>query len=101
VDNPTGIESVSDDHAMALGELRGHGGPGAAGATVAGPLVHHATEGGTKPLPVRNLPDDVKTSAGKAPGKNQPTSQEAALNSGKIKDEEISTDHNQLGEIAA
>lgn len=53
-ENPSGIESVSEEHALHLGELRGFGGPGAAGATVAGPAVHVATEGGTKPLPVRN-----------------------------------------------
>lgn len=53
-DNPSGIVAVSEEHALHLGELRGHGGPGAAGATVAGPAVHVATEGGTKPLPVRN-----------------------------------------------
>lgn len=51
-DNPSGIESVSEEHAMAVGQLRGYGGPGAAGATVAGPVVHVATEGGTKPLPI-------------------------------------------------
>lgn len=52
-DNPSGITAVSDEHAMRLGEARGDGGPGAAGATVAGPAVHVATEGGSKPLPVR------------------------------------------------
>lgn len=51
-ENPSGIEAVSDEHAMKLGQLRGFGGPGAAGATVAGPAVHVATEGGTKPLPI-------------------------------------------------
>ncbi|HEV7424547.1 MAG TPA: hypothetical protein VGO21_05185 [Candidatus Paceibacterota bacterium] len=51
-ENPSGIEAVSEEHAMHVGQLRGFGGPGAAGATVAGPVVHVATEGGTKPLPI-------------------------------------------------
>jgi len=51
-ENPSGIEAVSDEHAMKIGQLRGDGGPGAAGCTVAGPVVHAATEGGTKPLPI-------------------------------------------------
>lgn len=51
-DNPSGIEAVSEEHAMHVGQLRGFGGAGADGATVAGPVVHVATEGGTKPLPI-------------------------------------------------
>lgn len=51
-ENPSGIESVSDEHAEKIGQLRGFGGPGADGCTVAGPVVHVATEGGTKPLPL-------------------------------------------------
>lgn len=50
-ENPSGITAVSEETARAAGQLRGFGGPGAAGATVAGPIVHAATEGGTKPLP--------------------------------------------------
>lgn len=94
-ENPSGIEKVSDEHAMHLGTLQGNGGPGAAGCVVAGPVVHIATKGGTKPLPVRGgLPEGVKTSAGKKPGKHQKTSQEAALKSGEA-EEEPSTDHNE------
>jgi hypothetical protein len=82
-DKPHGIEKVSDEHAEFLGQLRGFGGPGAAGATVAGPAVHVATEGGTKPLPVRDLPEGVETSGGAEPDiEDQPTSQAGALESG-------------------
>jgi hypothetical protein len=82
-DRPHGIESVSEEHAIHIGGLRGFGGPGAAGATVAGPAVHVATEGGTKPLPVKDLPEDVETSGGAEPRKDDLTSQTAALKSGK------------------
>jgi len=51
-ENPSGIEAVSEEHAERIGQLRGFGGPGADGCTVAGPVVHVATEGGTKPLPL-------------------------------------------------
>lgn len=82
-DNPSGIEAVSEDHARHLGGLQGFGGPGAAGAVVAGPEVHVATEGGTKPLPVKDLPEGVTTSGGAEPKvKDQPTSQAGALESG-------------------
>jgi hypothetical protein len=82
-DKPHGIEKVSDEHAEFIGGLRGFGGPGAAGATVAGPVHFVATEGGTKPLPVKDLPEDVKTSGGAEPDtEDQPTSQPAALESG-------------------
>lgn len=82
-DNPSGIEAVSEEHAMHLGGLSGFGGPGAAGAVVAGPEIHVATEGGKKPLPVKNLPEGVTTSGGAEPKpKDQPTSQAAALGSG-------------------
>lgn len=84
-DNPSGIEAVSEEHAQHLGTLVGYGGPGAAGATVAGPIVHVATEGGTKPLPVANLPEDVETSAG-GDASDQETSQATALKSGDPKD---------------
>lgn len=82
-ETPHGIEAVSEEHAEFLGQLRGFGGPGAAGATVAGPAVHVATEGGTKPLPVKDLPEDVETSGGAEPSEDDPTSQAAALKSGK------------------
>lgn len=82
-ENPSGIEAVSDKHAQHLGTLSGFGGPGAAGAVVAGPEIHVATEGGTKPLPVKDLPEGVTTSGGASPkAKDQPTSQAAALESG-------------------
>jgi hypothetical protein len=81
-ENPSGIEAVSEEHARHLGGLTGFGGPGAAGATVAGPVVHVATEGGTKPLPVANLPEDVETSGG-GDASDQETSQAAALKSGE------------------
>src|SRR5437763_14707303 len=84
-DNPSGIEKVSDEHAQHLGGLVGFGGPGAAGAVVSGAAVHVATEGGTKPLPVANLPEDVETSGG-ADASRQATSQAAALGSGAAKD---------------
>lgn len=87
-ENPHGIESVSEEHAQHLGTLVGHGGPGAAGATVAGPAVHVATEGGTKPLPVRDLPEDVETTGGAEPNKDDLTSQDAALKSGKESNEQ-------------
>jgi hypothetical protein len=82
-ENPHGIEKVSDAHAQFLGGLRGFGGPGAAGAVVAGPEVHVATEGGTKPLPVADMPEGVKTSGGALPdAEDQPTSQVGATASG-------------------
>lgn len=99
--NPSGIISVTDEHAMHLGSLQGHGGPGAAGCVVAGPVVHVATEGGTKPLPVKNLPEGVETSGGVEPDTDdQPTSQAGALISGKHDDvEETAEEHNtQLAE---
>lgn len=82
-ESPHGIESVSEEHAEFLGARVGFGGPGAAGATVAGPAVHVATEGGTKPLPVKDLPEDVETSGGAEPSEDDLTSQAAALKSGK------------------
>jgi hypothetical protein len=81
-ENPAGIESVSEEHAEQLGKLVGNGGPGAAGCTVAGPVIFHATEGGTKPLPDHNLPEDVELEGGAAAGDDQPTSQQAAALSG-------------------
>src|SRR4051794_38763222 len=87
-ENPHGIESVSEEHAQFLGSRVGFGGPGAAGATVAGPAVHVATEGGTKPLPVKDLPEDVETSGGAEPNEDDLTSQAAALKSGKESDEQ-------------
>lgn len=86
-ERPHGIESVSEEHAEFLGSRVGFGGPGAAGATVAGAAVHVATEGGTKPLPVRNLPEDVETSGGAEPSEDDLTSQAAALRSGKESDD--------------
>lgn len=95
-ENPSGIEKVSDEYAQHLGGLQGFGGPGAAGAVVAGPAIHVATEGGTKPLPRKGHDEDVKTSAGKKPGKHQKTSQEAALKSGvDDSEEESNEEHNQ------
>lgn len=55
-DNPSGIEAVSEDAAKKFGQSRDTGGPGAAGATVGGPIAHVATDGGTKPLPVDDPP---------------------------------------------
>lgn len=52
-ENPSGIEKVSKETAIQFGELRDTGGPGAGGATVAGALGHHITEGGTKPIPTK------------------------------------------------
>lgn len=94
--NPSGIEEVSDEFAQHVGGLQGNGGPGAAGCVVAGPIVHVATKGGTKPLPVKDLPEDVKTSGGKQPSaKQQPTSQVGALASGKHNDDaEQAEEHN-------
>jgi hypothetical protein len=101
-ENPSGIEKVSEDHAAHLGTLRGFGGPGAAGATVAGPIVHVATSGGTKPLPDKSFNEEEheEPSGGAEPGDDQPTSQKAALESGEpSKAEEESTDeHNQQAE---
>jgi hypothetical protein len=91
-ENPSGIESVSDTHAQHLGTLVGNGGPGAAGATVAGPVIHVATEGGTVPLPVKDHPEDVETSA--SADHNNDTSQAAALESGAAP-EQMPTEHNQ------
>ena len=81
-DNPAGIEAVSEEYAMQLGSLVGYGGPGAAGCTVAGPAVWIATEGGIKPLPVANAPEDVEPCEG-ADTSEQETSQAAALVSGE------------------
>lgn len=67
-DNPSGVEAVSEDAAKAFGKSRDTGGPGAAGATVAGPIGHVATEGGEKPLPVDEPPanpEDEKKEEGK------------------------------------
>lgn len=50
-ENPAGVEQVDPEHAKALGNFRGAGGPGAAGATVLGGVGFAATEGGSKPLP--------------------------------------------------
>jgi hypothetical protein len=67
-ENPSGIESVSEEHAKHIGGLRGYGGPGAAGATVGGPEAFVATEGGTIPLPhdgmIEAPPDEELPPAG-------------------------------------
>lgn len=76
-ENPSGIEAVSDKHAEHFGQRQDTGGPGAAGATVSGAIGHVATEGGTKPLPVPNMPEGVETEGG-ADASDQPTSQAAA-----------------------
>lgn len=98
-ENPSGIEKVSEEHATHLGTLRGFAGPGAAGATVAGPVVHVATEGGTRPLPDRTFNEDEheEPSGGAEPGDDQPTSQKAALESGEPSkaEEEATGEHNE------
>jgi hypothetical protein len=100
-ENPHGIEKVSDEHARQLGEFRGFGGPGAAGATVAGAAVHVATEGGKKPLPVSSLPEGVKTSGGAIPkAKDQPTSQVGAAESGLEDNEDNKHEAKEKGEAA-
>lgn len=81
--NPSGIEAVSEEHAAHLGGLVGFGGPGAAGAVVAGPVVHVATEGGTKALPVKDAPEDAPTPSAGGDASDQETSQAAALKSGE------------------
>lgn len=98
-ETPHGIESVSEEHAQHIGTLRGFGGPGADGATVAGAAVHVATEGGTIPLPVKDLPENVETSGGAKPSKKDLTSQEAALKSGDESDaEEAAVEENAGGD---